>query len=94
MLVVQHARRPEWSHAKMYGNKKRRKLKIVMTFSEVEHGHDNPVTCLQCVRFNKSIMYVIMHKEKMPINMLPHSKAPGKTTNCGNRHAKKTRGLF
>ena len=63
-------------------------------FFRVEHGHDNPVTSLQCVSFNKSIMYVIMHKEKMPINMLPHSKAPGKTTNCGNRHAKKTRGLF
>ena len=57
-----------------YDNKKRRKPKTVTTFSEVEP--DNPVASFECAHVNVPIIYVRMHKEKSPINMLSCSKAP------------------
>ena len=44
--------------------------------SEVKHRHGNSVARLQCVRVNKLIIYITMHKQKAPIYMLSHSKAP------------------
>ena len=38
------------------GEEMRRKLKTVITFSEVTHRHDNPVASFQCARFKKSII--------------------------------------
>ena len=43
--------------------------------AEVKHRHSNPFASLQYARVNKSIIYITMHKQKAPINVLPHSKA-------------------
>ena len=47
-------------------------------FSKVEHKHENPVASLDYARIIKSIMYlyVTMHKQNAPINILHRSKAP------------------
>ena len=43
-------------------------------FFKVQHRHDNPVTCLECARVNKSIIYVTTLERKAPINKLSRSK--------------------
>ena len=73
---------------------KRRKPKTVTNFSKVKHRHGNPVASFECALVNKSIIYVTMHKQTAPINMLFRSKAPKNTTNCCYGHAAKTGGLF
>ena len=43
---------------------------------KVKHRHYNPVTSLKYARVNMSIIYVMMHTQAAPINMLSHSKTP------------------
>ena len=43
-------------------------------FFLVEHRHNNPIASLDYARVNKSILYLTMHKQKAPINMLVCSK--------------------
>ena len=43
---------------------------------EAEHRYPNPVTCVEYARFNKSIIYVIIHMQKVPISMLSRSETP------------------
>ena len=55
--------------------------------------HDNPVVSIECARVKKSIIYVTVRKQKAPINMLSHSKAPKTQQNCCYIHKSKTSGL-
>ena len=43
-------------------------------FSEVKHEHDNPMTSFECAHVEKSIIYVTMHKQKSPANILSRKK--------------------
>ena len=46
------------------------------TFSEVDHKLNNLVASFECALVNVSIIYITMHKENAPINILSCSKAP------------------
>ena len=58
--------------------------------SKVKHGHNDSVTSLKYACVNKSIIYIIMHKEKTPIYKVSHSKALKTMQICSYRHARKT----
>ena len=53
-----------------------KKTENTAAFSKVKHRHNNIVLSFVCARVKKSIIYVTMHKQKAPINMLSRSKAP------------------
>ena len=74
-------------------NKTIKKRKTVTTFSEMEHRHDEPVASFECACVNKSIIYVTIHKQKTPINMLSRSKALN-TANFGLQAYKRNQWIF
>ena len=40
----------------------------------MKHEHDNPMTSFECAHVEKSIIYVTMHKQKAPANILSRKK--------------------
>ena len=58
--------------------------------SEVTHKHDKSAASLECTRVNKSIIYIIMRKEKATIYNLSRSKAPKTQQICHYNHAIQT----
>ena len=45
-----------------------------MTFSEMKHRHGNPALSFECARAKKSIIYVTMHEQKLPLTCWPAAK--------------------
>ena len=64
------------------------------TVSEVKHRHSNSAPSLKRARVIKSIIYIIMRKEKAPIYKSSRSKASKTQQICRHRHVRKTIGLF
>ena len=64
------------------------------TVSEDKHRHGNSATTLQRARVIKSIIYIMMCKEKAPIYKSSRSKAPKIQQICDYRHVRKTIVLF
>ena len=62
--------------------------------SEFKHRDNKPVASLKCARVKKSIIYIVMRKEKATIYKLSRSKAPKSKQICHYRHATKTSELF
>ena len=70
------------------------KLKETDAVFEVKHRHGNSVACFNCTHFNKSIIYVIMRKEKAPIFAVSRSRTLKTQRIHHYKHARKTRVLF
>ena len=68
--------------------------KKIDTVAEVKYRHGNSVTNLECACVTKSIIYIIMHKEKAPIYRLSHSKTPKTPKMCHYNHSRKISVLF
>ena len=62
--------------------------------SGVKHRHDNSVATHKCAHANKSIIYILLCKEKAPIYKLSCSIASKTPQICHYKHERKTSRLF
>ena len=92
MFDVSSIRYIEWlvaAHADKIARRWAKKPEERDAVSEAQHRHGYSVASV-----NKSIIYIIMRKEKAPIYKSSRSKASKTQQICRHRHVRKTIGLF
>ena len=71
-----------------------KKTKYSNAFTKVKHRHYNPVSSLDDVRVNKSIIFVTTHEQKsIYLQIIPQQSTKNQQVE-GYKHLKKTSGHF